>query len=53
MVEYRAELDGLVRCWIRAELRGAEPETLEVRLSGLGPDNPLAIPGGLPDGVAG
>lgn len=53
MVEYRAELDGLVRCWNRAELRGAEPETLEARLSGLGPESPAALPGGLPVGVAG
>lgn len=52
MVEYRAELEGLVR-WSRAELRGAEPETLEARLSGLGPDSPAALPGGLPVGVAG
>lgn len=43
IIEYRAELDGLVRCSL-AELRG--PETLDAALSGLGSESPVALPGG-------
>lgn len=50
IIEYRAELDGLALCSL-AELRAAE--TLEAALSGLGPDSPVALPGGGLVGVPG